>query len=1022
MKKYLSSDISCFVNAMLVVLILLASSCSSNWKYEYLKSKEPHSIDAFAGNAMSESKKNINISDEVEQEKEEFQDDTTYKADDLENMRLEINAEGELIGEFKDGIKLDAVFVRETKSVITPVDTSGRLLMSLTVEVPKDILSENWQIRLHPRIFIRQNKIETINFPVEDLYVTGSGYRDKQMRGYERYANYLSKIVADANAYNNSLNLNKVLHKDVSNYVNKYQLEYFIMRNFPEIYSFKDDTSYISDEKFASVLGVEKDEVIMHYFNVTQKEKIAKLSLDKKKNYNEWVYNPITEENVQKDNVVLRDTLNRFDRIFSEVREKILKDGTLSKLYFTYLDSVKKDRKLDFPPLMSEYFKELDSLNLAAEVNKNANNQPKKPEAKKQEKREEKKAKEEKVKKEKKTKEEQKKEKGSKEKVKPEKKEPKKKGPQEKERKSESKFKMPDFKLPSFTTEKFKLDKFEVISGNDTSKIYMKYDYSTMLNAFQYPNIDRVYIGITGDVYDDTTHIYKFSMDERLEYPVTSTANLADTTEIFYDYKMVLRKANHGANYSIEFAKNSAALNPNFGNNEKIINDIKANLEALMKNAEFDLDSIIVSATASPEGAITVNQRYSGQRSDAVSNYFKNYVDSHKWRYKYREDSLRRDIALNIQGHEASFNEGLIDEKLRDELIAEERAKLTEVKIPEIDFKVHPIAENWDDLWQMVTNDSIMSDREKNLFYDTYEKNNNLDARENAMKKHSYYDYMSKEIYPKIRVVKFDFHMHRKGMEHDTTWIPVPSEKYQEGVRALRGFDFVKAENILRNYPSYNAAICFIVRNKPIQAINILEDPILDIDFEYYKAKRDSLTLLYVSQDSTLIPLKDTIHTQMMAAKDKMDRATKIEFLKAKAYVMRRKGEDDWNKALESYLFMLRMDKLNGLYNVALTGDEDIRGAVFGSSKYFEYTSQTDEYLQYLPSVTTRKGNFSEIIEKYVEEVTFQVKKEEVKYYSQEKLAEYNELRQAYLDMGYTPDIVDKIIFLGIDPPELEYY
>ena len=70
---------------------------------------------------------------------------------------------------------------------------------------------------------------------------------------------------------------------------------------------------------------------------------------------------------------------------------------------------------------------------------------------------------------------------------------------------------MPDFKLPSFTTEKFKLDKFEVISGNDTSKIYMKYDYSTMLNAFQYPNIDRVYIGITGDVYDDTTHIYKFS-------------------------------------------------------------------------------------------------------------------------------------------------------------------------------------------------------------------------------------------------------------------------------------------------------------------------------------------------------------------------------------------------------------------------------------------------------------------------------------------------------------------------------
>ena len=79
------------------------------------------------------------------------------------------------------------------------------------------------------------------------------------------------------------------------------------------------------------------------------------------------------------------------------------------------------------------------------------------------------------------------------------------------------------------------------------------------------------------------------------------------------------------------------------------------------------------------------------------------------------------------------------------------------------------------------------------------------------MKKHSYYNYMSKELYPQIRVVKFEFHMHRKGQEHDTVWVLTPSERYLEGVRALRGFDFVKAENILKHYPSYNAAICFIV-------------------------------------------------------------------------------------------------------------------------------------------------------------------------------------------------------------------
>ncbi len=952
---------------MLVILILLGSSCSSNWKLAYLNTPEPRSIDAFAGNAKTESEGNINISDEVKTEEEEFLDDTTYKADNL-NERWEVNAEGELIGAHKDGIKLDAVFVRETKSVITPVDTSGRLIMSLTVEVPKDILSSDWQMRLHPRIFIRQNKIEAINFAIEDLYITGSNYRDRQIAGYERYSHFLSKII-NGGEYNNTINLNNVLNKNISDHVNKYQIEYLIMRYFPEVFKLKNDSTYISDEEFASVLGIDKEKLISHYYNKSDEDRRNKLLAQKNTNFIEWVYNPLKTENVQTDNVVHREILDSFDEMYSEVLEKIKEDDTLKKRYYNYLEEIKENPKADFPHLKSEYFIYIDSINLAQEVKERERKNDSK---------------------------------------------------NEKELKSNN-LKFPGSRLNNLRTDKFKLDKFEVISGSDTSKIYMKYDYSTILNAFQYPNIDRVYIGITGDVYDDTTHIYNFKMRDRLEYPVTSTANLADTTEIVYDYKMVLRKANHGASYSIEFDKNSAALKENFRNNAKVISDIKTNLEALLKNAEFDLDSIIVSATASPEGAINVNQRYSGQRSDAVSNYFKNYIDSHKWKYKSRIDSLKKEIALNIQGHENSFIAGLIDEKLKDELIAEENSKLTEIKIPNIELITRPIAENWDDLYTLVSMDSVMSVKEKNQFYDTYENTKNVDARENAMKKHSYYNYMSKNLYPQIRVVKFDFHMHRKGMEHDTTWIPVPSEKYLEGVRALRGFDFVKAENILKHYPSYNAAICFIVRKKPIQAINLLEAPSMQIDYEYYKAKRDSLTKLYVSQDSTLLPLKDTIMQQINAAKERMDRAAKIEFLKAKAYVMRRSGEDDWSKALDSYLFLRRADKINGMYNVALTGEEDIRGAVFGSSQYFEYTAQTDEYLQYLPSVSTSRGNFKEIIDKYIEVITLQIKKEEVTYYNAEKMEAYLSERDAWSSMGYSEDIVDKIIFLGIDPPELEY-
>lgn len=964
MKKYLNSDISCLVNAILVVLILLASSCSSNWKMAYIQRAEHRNLDASAGGLASGNDEIISGDNQEVDEMEGFDEDTTYKADNPDDKWV-VDIHGNLIGVDTNGIKLDAVIVRETKRKITPPDSNGRLNMSLIVAVPKDIMSSKWQMRLHPRIYIRQNKVETVNFPVEDLYVTGSGYRDMQIMGYERYANYLSKIAAANQGYNNSINLGNVLDTTLSNFVNKYQLEYFIMRNFPEIYSLKNDSTCIGDNEFAQIIGHGKDEVISHYYNSTLEKKNSKLVQDKRKRFMDWVYNPIQQENIQKDNVVISDTLERFDKIYSEVLEKIKKDPLLSKEFYSYLDSVKKDGKFKFPELKSNYFRNLDSLNDVKESNMREN-------------------------------------------------------PKVREKTKGKLFNF-DFNLLGGGGDKFKLDAVNVISGSDTSNIYMEYEYSTMLEAFQYPNIDRVSIGITGELFEDTTHLFNFRMSERLDYPVISTANLADTTEIVYDSIPQLRKANHGANYSIEFEKNSAVLREGFGNNASVISDIKRNIETLLENAEFDLDSIIVSATASPEGAINVNERFSGQRSQAVSSYFKAYANSQRWKYKSREDSLRREHESSLASIKEAYERGDLLKEEYEEFIKKGEAEIAAAKMPDIDFKDYPIAENWDDLNTLVSNDEHMSNSEKNLFFDTWDKYNNLDSRENAMKNHSYYNYMSKELYPKIRVVKFEFHMHRKGQEHDTIWIKVPSERYLEGVKALRSFDYIKAENILRDYPSYNAAICFIVRNKPIQAINLLEDKSLKIDFEYFKAKRDSLTMLYVSEDSSLLHLKDTIALQMQEAKVKMDRAAKIEFLKAKAYVMRRQGEDDWNKALESYLFLLKMDALNGLYNVALTGEADIRGAVFGSSQYFFYTAQTDEYLQYLPRMSVGSKNFNDIIGKYKEDITFQMKKEEVKYYNKQKMQDYLEEREAWTSMGYSDDIVDKIIFLGIDPPEIEY-
>jgi len=938
MKKYLSSDISCFVNAMLVVLILLASSCSSNWKYEYLKNEAPRNIDAKGLNTQADNSeiKEIEIKDE-EEDTTKFVD-KDYKGYN-KNARLELTRDSEgNISEASDS--LDEIRVFASKLVYTPVDTSGRLIMTLLAEIPKDIISSDWQIRIHPKLYVRQNKIISDPIDIDDFFITGSGYRDKQLRGYEKYSNYLSKIMTDGSSYNNSINVDRVLNENIPNYVNKYQLEYFIMRNFPEIYSLKNDTSYISDEKFSAILGVDKDEVIRHYYNNSESERIAKLSKNKRKNYKEWVYNPIVEDKIEGDHLVLRDTLDEFDKDYHNILKKIKDDDTLRNRYFSYIEKVKKDSTADYPNnLSSDYVLYLDTLETPTDDASNVENTNKKDKRK-----------------------------------------------EEQKNNLFGKFKT-NIKVPSIGSTYFKLDKQTLIYGKDTTKIYMQFSYSTTINAYQFPNIDKAFIGLSGDVYVDTTLIHSFVMPDKLEYPVVSVATLADTTEIVYDSIPIPRKANHGANYSIEFAKNNAVLNPKFGNNEQIIADIKASLDALMKNAEFDLDSIFVSATASPEGAITVNQRFSGQRSDAVSKYFKNYIDANKWKYQSGVDSSRREILESIESIQSS---DLLTDKEKEEFISDEKKKLELIKIPEIEFKVHPIAENWDDLWKLVTDDSVMTPKEKNQYYNTVEHNHNLDVRENTMKKHSYYDYMSKELYPKIRVVKFEFYMHRKGQELDTIWKLVPSEKYLEGVKALRNFDFITAENILKQYPSYNTAILYIVRKKPLQAINMLEDPKLRIDFEFFKTKRDSLTQMYISLDSSMTQMKDTLLSRINVVKEKMDRAAKIEFLKAKAYFMRNKRDE---KALQSYLFLLRVDKLNGLYSKAMTGEELKGGAIFGSNEYFEFSAKTDEFLSALPLVK----DFINPIKDYKEKLISELWNEKKKYFTAKEKEEYNNMREAYM-------------------------
>ena len=81
------------------------------------------------------------------------------------------------------------------------------------------------------------------------FFVQGDPYTFK-LKGYEQYDKFLSKIIDDSTAF-----------------INVRQLEIFLKRNIPELYSYKTDSTYVSDEEFLSVYGVSEKQAIEHYTN-----------------------------------------------------------------------------------------------------------------------------------------------------------------------------------------------------------------------------------------------------------------------------------------------------------------------------------------------------------------------------------------------------------------------------------------------------------------------------------------------------------------------------------------------------------------------------------------------------------------------------------------------------------------------------------------------------------------------------------------------------------------------------------
>lgn len=71
-------------------------------------------------------------------------------------------------------------------------ERAGMVSVSFDVTVPSGMSDSQWQLKIRPVMRMQEDTLE-----LDPLFITGSGYRQAQMRGYQKYREFLSSIITD---------------------------------------------------------------------------------------------------------------------------------------------------------------------------------------------------------------------------------------------------------------------------------------------------------------------------------------------------------------------------------------------------------------------------------------------------------------------------------------------------------------------------------------------------------------------------------------------------------------------------------------------------------------------------------------------------------------------------------------------------------------------------------------------------------------------------------------------------------
>ena len=284
------------------------------------------------------------------------------------------------------------------------------------------------------------------------------------------------------------------------------------------------------------------------------------------------------------------------------------------------------------------------------------------------------------------------------------------------------------------------------------------------------PNLKKVMVTLSGDMYERGECIHHLPFPEELTYYISSLSTMADLTP---KYRMIIlqRTVYDNTKALIDFALGSSEVDTTLSDNASELRRIRRCIEDVVARDEYALDSLVIMASCSPEGSYAHNRRLSAARSEAIRKYIGDYVPE-EWRDSCLKTSL--------------------------------------------------MPENWEQLRRLVANDTLMGDAAVKRILAVTDGMKDPDVAERKLSRMAEYRYLRERIYPKLRSVSFDFHLHRVGMQKDTVHTTELDTVYMAGLDALKGLDYKKAVALLRPYGDYNSALAFMSADYNHSALDVL--------------------------------------------------------------------------------------------------------------------------------------------------------------------------------------------------------